>query len=163
MHPLSITALKFQKVSQFNRCVFANCVFEETYFSGDAFENTTFVNCVFHNCESSENCSTSVCILLLNCNDYDSGFIENIDKSITAVEEISQNLRTEILLKFLDSANRPRHKKISSVISEFPAESRGQASKEISRLKSEKLLRFNGNNAFLTDESIQIAQKQISS
>lgn len=156
---ISISSIKFENSSQFKRCVFANCVFEDTYFSGEAFENTSFVNCVFHNCESSENCSTSICILLLNCNDYDSGFIENIDKSIVEIEEETQDLRSEILLKFFDSANRPRHKKISIVIAEFPAESRGQVSKEINRLKSEKLLRINGNNAFLTDDSIQMGQK----
>ncbi|MCL7753329.1 hypothetical protein [Polaribacter sp. Z022] len=152
----SISKINIGKKEQFKRCVFANCSFELVNFHNNAFLETSFVNCVFSKCTFTNN-ETNANIYLLNCNDYGCGFINSIDNVNISIDDNNTNIEEEILRKFMDIAKRPRHRKISMIINEAIPEQRTSVSKTIDQLKSEKWIKVNGDNAFLTEIGIQHA------
>ncbi|QXP52879.1 hypothetical protein [Cellulophaga sp. HaHa_2_1] len=151
----SISHVDFNIDEQFTRCVFANCTFENISFSNEAFVETSFVNCVFTQCSFTK-VSVDTNIYLLNCNDYSCGFINSVGES-RIVEDSEQNttLSEFILRKLLNSANRPRHRRVSIILNETKVEERGQLSKLINKFKTENLIKVNGDYAFLTELGIQ--------
>lgn len=152
----SISNLKIQKENQFFKCVFANCSFEGIKFSNSAFFETSFVNCVFNQCSYEIENDDNINIILLNCNDYGCGFILSIEnRQDQLITENNIELSEEILLKFIDTANRPKYKRISSIIGEYESDKRGEISKLINKFKAERIIKVNGDNAFLSDNGIQ--------
>jgi uncharacterized protein YjbI with pentapeptide repeats len=153
----SISKLDIDIEKQFTRCVFANCTFEYVNFRNRAFFEASFVNCVFNQC-SYTNISGDINVHLLNCNDYGCGFIESVGNGMLPNEnDNTTSLNEYVLRKFLDSANRPRHRKISTIINEVEAEERTQLSKLINKFKADRWIKVNGDNAFLTEMGIQQA------
>jgi hypothetical protein len=151
----SISKLDFKLEVIFDKCVFANCTFENIHFENKAFLETSFVNCVFNQCSFNKVPNEEINIYLLNCNDYQCGFIESV--GMEEQEELIDNntILEHILSKFINASNRPRHRKISSIISEFDSGERKEATKIISKLKKEKIIKVNGDNAVLSEIGIQ--------
>jgi uncharacterized protein YjbI with pentapeptide repeats len=157
----SISKLDIVNEKQFTRCVFANCTFEFINFRNKVFFETSFVNCVFNQCTYT-NISGEINIHLLNCNDYGCGFIESVGNGMLPDEnENNTTLSGFILMNFLDSANRPKHKKISVIINEVKSEERAELSKLINKFKADKWIKVNGDNAFLTEAGIQQANNLV--
>lgn len=153
----SLSKINIELDNQFIRCVFANCTFESICFMNDSFIESSFVNCVFSNCSYINNNSGIVNIYLLNCNDYECGFIDSVGSNKLLEEnENSQTLSDIILRKFLDIGSRPRHRKVSKILNEVPVQERTNVSKLINKLKAEKIIKMNGDNAFLTEAGIQL-------
>ncbi len=153
----SISKLDIDDEKQFTRCVFANCTFEFINFRNRAFYETSFVNCVFNQC-TYKNITGQINIHVLNCNDYGCGFIESVSNGkLPSDNENNKTLSDYILSKFLDTANRPRHRKISVILNEVKAEERQQFSKLVNKFKADKWIKLNGDNAFLTELGIQQA------
>lgn len=160
-YDFSISKLDIENEKQFSRCVFANCTFEFINFRNRAFFETSFVNCVFIKCTYT-NITGGINIHLLNCNDYGCGFIETVGNGKLPDEnEDSTTLSEYLLLKFLDSANRPRHRKISVLLNEIRTDERTQFSKLVNKYKAEKRIIVNGDNAFLTELGIQQANNLV--
>lgn len=151
----SLSKVTFSNSNQFDTCVFANCTFEDIVFNNKSFHDTSFVNCVFKNCSYINN-TTYSSILLINCNDYDCGFIESVERNNN--EELNEKEEDDtefILKKFIDSAKRPKHRKLSIIIKESLNQGRSNTSKKINSLRNENLIKINGDNAFLTEAGIQ--------
>lgn len=155
----SISKLEFSIDKQFSRCVFANCTFENVNFNNNAFFETTFVNCVFHECNFTIT-SGYININQVNCNDYGCGFLESVESNILVNEnENNTFISDNLLLRFLDTSNRPRHRKISNILNDGKADEKNQLSKTINKFKAERLIKVNGDNAFLTEIGIQKVKK----
>jgi hypothetical protein len=157
----SISKLEFEIEKQFSRCVFANCTFENVTFNNKAFFETTFVNCVFHECNFI-NSSDYINISLINCNDYGCGFLELASNNLLVNEnKDNTSYSDKILIKFLDTSNRPRHRKISNIINDGKADERIILSRIINKFKTNKWIKVNGDNAFLTEIGIQEVKKMV--
>lgn len=152
---ISISNISIEVENQFLKSVFANCSFENVIFYNDSFNDTSFVNCTFHKCTYIKEPDATPKVHLLNSNDYGCGFLESIGVVEEEFEE-SKPISELILKKFYnETSRRIRHNKISLLISDFSSEDRSQVLKTISKLKSEQLIKVNGNNAFLSELGIQ--------
>lgn len=152
----SISKLEFNLEVIFDKCVFANCTFENIHFENRAFLETSFVNCVFNHCTFNKESGEGLNIYLLNCNDYQCGFIESVGMEDEKDGILDNNtILAYILSKFINSSGRPRHRKISSIISEFESTLRSEVASIINQLKKEKIIKVNGDNAFLSETGIQ--------
>jgi hypothetical protein len=152
----SISKLDLNLEGIFDKCVFANCTFENIHFDNIAFLQTSFVNCVFNNCTFNKDSDHELNIYLLNCNDYNCGFIESVGIEQKLDEDLDNSTILDyILSKFINTSSRPRHRKISAIISEFDSTERNEVIKIINQLKKEKIIKVNGDNAFLSEKGIQ--------
>lgn len=163
---LTLANLFFEKQSQFDSCVFANCFFNKCSFSIPSFKNTSFVNCIFKNCNlTSVDTYNRDDITIINCNDYDSAFIQSIDELNIATFSITNNqddnyMLKEILSKYFKKGGfSPRFRRMSLLISEFPVEKRAVVTSILKDLQTKSLLKTNGDNSFLTDEGIRLGQE----
>jgi uncharacterized protein YjbI with pentapeptide repeats len=154
----ALTEVVFSIQNQFEQCVFANCTFEKCTLNNNSFYETSFVNCIFIDCEYIKEASEGSNIFTLNCNDYGCGFVEKIQCVLNDLIE-NETLPELILKKFLNSSNRPKHKKLSSILNELSSDQRIGASKAMNKLKSEKFIRVNGDDACLTESGFQEAIK----
>ncbi len=160
---MSLTNVKFNVSTQFQTCVFVNCTFNDSLFATDAFFETSFINCVFKDCELDIDITKEEFgITFINCNDYDSGFLQSFEKpqNEATPDENYDNLYKKVLTMYLKIGSySPRYRRISQVVSEFSGQDRAIVSGILKDLQTNSLIKVNGDNSFLSDEGIKAAQE----
>lgn len=160
----SLTDVDFNLDDQFIGCVFANCTFNDSTFSPSSFKESSFVNCVFKNCIRSQNCSASMELNLINCTDYDSGFIHSMKINDQKSKDTTSNKVTLIREKvfsmyFIKGHTRPRHRKMSHLLASFNTDEREIVSEILIDFQQKQITKVNGDNSFLTEEGIRLGQE----
>lgn len=150
-----LSHISFTDTNQFTDCVFSNCTFESCLFKHAAFKSTSFVNCIFHDCELlDENDSSETSFIAINCDDYNNGFLKKL-KTNDEVQSDENSMRNLVLQKyFRHSSNRPRGKKISFLVKDFPPNERAKVIRTIENLHQSGFIMVNGDNSSLTDSGI---------
>ena len=114
------------------------------------------MNCIFHDCELiDENDSSGISFIAINCSDYGNGFVKKL-KTNDEIQGDENSMRNQILQKYFKlSSNRPRGKKISFLVKDFPPNERAKVIKTIDNLHQSEFIIINGDNSSLSESGLK--------
>lgn len=166
-----IESFEFEKIIFDSiKCSFTNISFVDDTFNGcsfdmKAFENVTFTGCKFINCKIIHSFSNNN-VFCYGCEDFSSGFTNEMMDKTDSVQECGENIDVEIKLlnKFFKVDGKTTRKvHLSSLQKDFKETELNSVFSTFDMFKRKGLITVYGNNSYINKAGIAYFQRTKSS